>query len=578
MKRRTGAVHVVTTQRRYKGKVYRAHLLRRSYREGGKVKNETVANLSHLPDAVIELIRRSLRGEQFVEAGELFDVVASPQHGHVQSVRAAMRGLQFDKLISSRPCRERDLVLAMVTARIINPQSKLATTRWWHTTTIPETFGVSDADEDDLYAAMDWLLKRQPTIEKKLAKRHLHDGGLVLYDLSSSYFEGHCCPLAALGHNRDRKKGTLQVNYGLVTDALGCPVSVSVFPGNTGDPTTLLPTVEKVRSRFGFESMVIVGDRGMISQRQVDELVKKEGVDWVTALRSTSIRKLVDQGALQLGLFDERSLFEFTHLDYPGERLVACRNVDLAQHRAGKRCSLLEATSVKLEKIRARVQSGKLRGAAKIGVKVGKVLDSHKVGKHFDLNIGDDDFGFSINEQRVAAEAALDGIYVIRTSVGEERLDASNVVQTYKRLSSVERAFRSLKTVDLHVRPIRHWNPDRVRAHIFLCMLSYYVQYHMQEAWRPLLFFDEEAWIRDREDVVAPATRSEGALQKAATRTTADGHPAHSFRTLMAELGKIVRNLCRRKGADTEEPPIAMQTTPTPLQQQALDMLDAISA
>lgn len=572
-------MHVVTTRRRYKDKVYRAHLLRRSYREGGKVKNETLANLSALPDDVIDLVRDALRGHKFVRVDQLFDVVASPQHGHVAAVHDAMRRLGFAKILASKPCKERDLVLAMVTARIVSPQSKLATSRWWHTTTIPEVFGVEGADEDALYAAMDWLLKRQPRIEKKLAQRHLFEGGLVLYDLSSSYFEGRCCPLARLGHSRDRKKGTLQVNYGLVTDALGCPVSISAFPGDTADVKTFLPQIAKVREHFGIESLVVVGDRGMISQRQIDALAEQDGIDWVTALRFGSIRKLVDQGHLQLGLFDERNLFELQHPDYPGERLIACRNVLLADHRARKRRALIEATAAKLAKIRDRVRSskrGRLRGAQKIALAVGRVIDAHKVGKLFTLDIGDDHFDFRLDEDRVAREAALDGVYVIRTSVDERRLDAAGVVRTYKRLSSVERAFRSLKTVDLLVRPIHHWAERRVRAHLFLCMLAYYVQYHMQEAWRPLLFADEEAWTRTPDDVVAPARRSASALEKVARRTTRDGQRLHSFRTLIAELGGIVRNRCRRKGAKNDEPLFTMETQRSELQDRAFALLEAI--
>lgn len=577
MAKRGGAVHVVTTVRKYKGKDYRTHLLRRSYREGGKVKNETVANLSHLPDHIIDLIKRGLRGEQLVESSEMFDVLSSPQHGHVHAIRAAMRRLEFDRLLHAKPCRQRSLVLAMVAARIIEPQSKLATTRWWHTTTIPETFGVTDANEDDLYTALDWLLERQPAIEKKLAARHLEEGGLVLYDLSSSYFEGHCCPLAARGHSRDGKKGTLQVNYGLVTDAVGCPVSVSVFPGSTGDPTTLLAEVEKVRSRFGLEAMVVVGDRGMISQKQINQLKKIPGTDWVTALRSMSINALVEQGAIQLGLFDERNLFELSHTDYPGERLIACRNPELADRRAKKRQSLLDATKAKLQKLSKRVESGKLRGAAAIGVKVGRVLNAHKVGKHFDVEITDDGLLYSVNESRVAAEAALDGIYVIRTSVPDKKLAASAVVQTYKSLSSVERAFRSLKTIDLHVRPIRHWNPGRVRAHIFLCMLAYYVQFHMQEAWRSLLFFDEDLWTREREDAVSPAPRSKSAETKDSTRKTPSGGVVHSFRTLLSALGGIVRNVCRRKGASPDEPTITLETKSAGVQAEAISLVEQIT-
>lgn len=578
MATRSGSVHVITTKRTYKDKVYEATLLRRSFREDGKVKNETVANLSQLPPPAIEYIRRALRGEQLVGVDELFDVVSSPQHGHVMAISSAFRGLGMDKLLATKPCRERDLVLAMIAARLIRPESKLATTRWWRSTTIPEEFGVGDANEDDLYAAMDWLLKQQPAIEKKLAKRHLFDGGFVLYDLSSSYFEGRCCPLAFRGHSRDGKKGTLQVNYGLVTDSLGCPISVSVFAGNAADPTTLMPAVDRVRDQFDIESMVIVADRGMITQKQIGEIEKREGVDWITALRSPQIRKLADQGAIQLGLFDERNLFEVEHPDFPGERLVACRNRDLAEHRAAKRRSLIEATVARLEKIRARVEAGRLRGANAIGLRVGKIIDSHKVGKHFDLEIRDDALEFEVNQSRVEAEAALDGIYVIRTSVAHSQLGSSEVVAAYKQLSGVERAFRSLKTVDLHVRPIRHWTEDRVRAHIFLCMLTYYVLYHLQDAWRSLTFFDDEAWMHERKDIVAPAKRSKSADKKAATKTTACGETAHSVRTLIAALGGIVRNVCRRKGAASEEPPIRMQTQPNELQQKALRLAEQIAA
>lgn len=569
------AVHVVTTSRTYKGKTYQSHLLRRSYREDGKVKNETVANLTHLPDHVIELVRRSLRGEEFVEVAELFDVHESPQHGHVAAVHSAMRSLRFDALLASRPSRERSLVMAMVAARIISPQSKLATNRWWHTTTIPEVFGVDSASEDDLYAAMDWLGNRQSAIEKKLANRHLSDGGLVLYDLSSSYVEGTKCPLAKRGYSRDRKKGTLQINYGLVTDALGCPVSVSIFPGNTGDSTTVLDQVNKVRDEFGIETLVIVGDRGMISQTQIDELKRTPGVDWVTALKSTSIRKLLDQKAIQLEIFDERNLFEIEHGDYPGERLVACRNPDLAARRAKKRLELLQATEEKLAKIKARVESGRLRNEGPIGVAVGKVISSRKMEKHFDIEIAEGKLDYSINTERVAAEAALDGIYVIRTSLEQTVLQTERVVETYKRLATVERAFRSLKTIDLNVRPIRHWTEARVRAHIFLCMLAYYVQYHMQEAWRPMLFADEEAWTREREDVVARAQVSQSAIEKARSKKTGDGQTVHSFRTLLAALGGIVRNKCSRKGVDQEQR-IVIETRPNAIQQTAFELLTAL--
>lgn len=577
MARQKGAVHVVTTKREYKGKTYVAHLLRRSYREGGKVCNETVGNLSHLPDHIVDLIRKSLRGERLVGASESFDVVGSPQHGNVAAVLAMMRGLGMSDLLSSRPCRERDLAMAMIAARVLNPMSKLATTRWWHNTTLPKQLGVEDASEDDLYAAMDWLLQRQPTIEKKLAARHLPKGGMVLYDISSSYFEGTKCPLAALGHSRDGKKGTLQVNYGLVTDAHGCPVSITAFAGNTGDSTTVLAQATKIRERFEVESMVLVGDRGMITDKQIAAIRDLPGMDWVTALRSPAIRDLVERKAIQLGLFDERNLFEITDERFPGERLVACRNPDLAERRRLKRVSLLEATKQKLEKVQAAVAAGRLRGKDKIGLRVGKLVDAHKVAKHFVLAIEDGSFAFSIDESRVAAEAALDGIYVIRTSVAAEDLSTDGVVLAYKRLSAVERAFRSIKTIDLHVRPIRHWAEGRVRSHIFLCMLAYYVQYHMQEAWRELLYADEAAWTITRSDPVAKAPRSASAKRKDATKKTSAGWPAHSFRTLLEDLASIVRNRCRRKGAAEGEPEFDVETQGSPLQIRALELIEGMA-
>ena len=520
---------------------------------------------------------KRLRGEQFAGVDDILDIEASPQHGNVQAVLAAMRSLGFADLIATKRSRERDLVVAMIAARVLSPRSKLATTRWWHMTTLPKQLGVEDATEDDLYAAMDWLLGKQQIIEKKLAKRHLRDGGLVLYDLSSSYFEGRNCPLAAIGHSRDRKKGTLQVNYGLVTDELGCPVSVSVFPGNTLDSTTLLGEVEKVRGRFGIESLVIVGDRGMITKKQIGELADQEGVAWITALKSGTLRDLMQRGALQLGLFDERNLFEFSDPNHPDERFVACRNPELAEHRARKRQSLLDATAKKLEHVRKMVEAGRLKGEAEIGVRVGKDINSHKVGKHFDFEITDDALSYEINTERVEQEALLDGVYVIRTNVPKKSLPAKDVVIAYKRLTSVERAFRSLKTVDLHIRPIRHWTEDRVRAHIFLCMLAYYVQYHMQEAWRSLLFFDEEVWTRERTDAVAPAKRSPSAERKAREKVRPDGQLVHSFRTLLDELGSIVCNRCRRKGAGADEAYIEIETKPSALQKTAIELVTQFS-
>ena len=576
MPSRTGAVHVVTTTRTYKDKTYRTHLLRRSYREDGQVKNETLGNLSHLPEPLIELIRRSLQGETFVPLGQAFEVLGSRAHGHVHAVSLAMQRLDFAAVLGSKPSRERELVLAMVAARIVAPHTKLATTRWWHTSTLAADFGVADANEDDLYAAMDWLLERQETIQKKLAARHLHDGGLVLYDLSSSYFEGSTCPLARLGYSRDGKKGLLQVNYGLLTDARGCPVAVSVHEGNVTDSATFVPEVQRLRESFGIEQLVMVGDRGMISSKAVAELRDMPGIDWLTALKNASIRTLVEQGQLQLGLFDERNLVEIASPEYPGERLVACRNPQLAKLRTLKREELLAATQKNLQAIKDRVEAGRLKKADAIGLAAGKVVNQYKMAKHFELAIGDNTFTFARKHEAIAAEAALDGIYIIRTSVQATRMDAADCVRNYKALANVERAFRSLKTVDLKVRPIHHRTADRVRAHILLCMLAYYVEFHMREAWRELMFADIDQAAKATRDPVAPAQRSPLALDKVASRTVDDSTPAHSFATLMAELGGIVRNTCRTPSAGPDAPTFDVVTTPNPTQRHALDLIKQI--
>lgn len=568
-------MHVVTTTRHYKDRVYHSHLLRRSYRDGATVRNETVGNLSHLPAPIIDLIRRALREETLVPA-EHFEIARSLPHGDVHAVLIAMERLGVARLLSSRRCAEADLVLAMLAARVVRPHTKLATTRWWQTRTLAEDLGVRDASEDDLYAAMDWLLDRQDRIEAKLASRHLTAGGLVLYDLTSSYVEGTTCPLAKRGHNRDGKRDTLQVNYGLVTDGRGCPVAVSVFDGNVSDSTTLLPQVRRLREDFGIREVVLVGDRGMIAQKTIDELVELEGVRWITALKSVQIRTLLEGGTLQLGLFDDRNLCELTHPAYPGERLIACRNPELAKLRAHKRQDLLAATTAELEKVARRVTSGRLRGRAEIGLRVGRVVNKYKVAKHFALTIADRSFQFALREQRVATEALLDGIYLIRTNVPATQMRADEAVRNYKALSQVERAFRSLKTIDLHVRPIHHRVADRVRSHIFLCMLAYYVEWHMREAWRPLLFADEDQARKATRDPVAPARRSEAADQKAATHRLPDGTGAHSFRTLLEDLGSIVRNTCRTRGQE-EGPTFTVVTTPTPEQRRALDLLKRIA-
>lgn len=556
-----------------------AYLLRESVREGKHVRKRTLANLSSLPLDQIEAIRRILKGEKLGPVEDTLEVVRSRAHGHVEAVRTALRRLGFDKLIDARSGRERNLVVAMVAERILAPEaSKLGMTRAWSDTTLGEDLGVADAHEDELYAAMDWLIERQEAIEKRLAKRHLQDGGLVLFDLTSSYFEGVTCPLAKIGYSRDGKRSTLQVNYGLLTDARGCPVSVSVFEGNTGDPKTLLPQVEKVRKSFGLDRMVLAGDRGMISNIQIEALAKLDGVDWITALKSGAIARLAEGGHLQLDLFDERNLISLTHPDYPGERLIACRNPALAKLRAAKRQDLLAATTRELEKVAAMVASGRLKGAGTIGVRAGKVADKYKVAKHFDLAIAEASFSYKVNEERVAAEAALDGLYVIRTSVAEADMADGQAVLNYKRLAEVERAFRTLKGVDLQVRPIRHRLEARVKAHILLSMLAYYVQWHMIEAWTPLTFKDETGESAARlADPVAPARRSEAALAKVHTRTLPDGTPAMSFTRLLAHLATIVRNTMRPSSARPGESTFTLTTRPTPKQQQALDLVAAIT-
>ena len=556
-----------------------AILLRESVREGKRVRKRTLANLSALPIERAEMIRRVLKGERLGPIEDGLEVVRSLAHGHVDAVRGAMRRLGFDKLIDPRQSRERDLVMAMVAGRIIAPEaSKLGMTRAWADTTLSDDLGVADAHEDELYAAMDWLIDRQGAIEKRLAKRHLKDGGLVLFDLTSSYFEGTTCPLARIGYSRDGKRGTLQVNYGLLADDRGCPVSVSVFECNVADPKTLLPQVEKTRTSFGIGSLVMVGDRGMISSIQIEAMRKLDGVDWITALKSGAIAKLADAGHLQLDLFDERNLISLTHDDYPGERLIACRNPALANLRAEKRKDLIAATTRELEKVKAMVAGGRLEGTDRIGVRVGKVIGKYKVAKHFELDIEDGSFAFKLNAARVATEAALDGLYVIRTSVAKADMTAEQAVLNYKRLAEVERAFRTLKGVDLQVRPIRHRLGGRVKAHIFLSMLAYYVQWHMIQAWQPLTFADEAGEDASRvRDPVAPAERSKAALDKVHTRTLADGTPAVSFTRLLAHLATIVRNTLRPKSARVGEATFTLTTRPTPKQQQALDLIAAIA-
>ena len=554
-----------------------AILLRESYRENGKVKTRTLANLSKLPASAIDVLKRSLKGQSLVPLEETLDIVASPHHGHVKAVLQTLCRLGLPRLMDSRPSRERNLVVAMIVARILAPHSKLATTRWWHNTTLPAVLGVQDANESDLYAALDWLLKRQGRIEKKLAARHLAEGGLALYDLSSSYFEGATCPLAAFGHNRDGKKGKRQVNYGLLANSQGVPVAVSVFKGNIADPTTLLGQARRLQKTFAIRSFVIVGDRGMITQTQINALRGEDGVDWITALRPKAVWTLLADEALQMDLFDERNLFTLTHPNFAGERLVACRNPKLARRRTAKRRSLLAATAKALDKVCGIVERGRLQGKDKIGVRVGKVVNQYKVAKHIVLTIEDKRFTYALDEENIQAEAALDGVYVIRTSLDKERISDEDAVRSYKQLTYVERAFRSMKTMDLQVRPIHHRLEGRVRAHIFLCMLAYYVQWHMVDAWRELLFVDEDQAARATRDPVAPAQRSAGALRKAQVRALEDGSPVHSFRTLLSDLETIVRNQCRVPGADANAPPLEITTTPNAQQKRAYELLDTIT-
>lgn len=555
-----------------------AILLREAYREGGKVKKRTLANLSSLSMDQVQAMRRVLRGEKLVGVDDLFEAIRSPHHGHVQAVQVAMRRLGMAELISSRPSRERDLVLAMITARVLAPDSKLATSRWWHTTTIPEEFGVADADEDDLYEALDWLGERQKRIERKLAGRHLESGGLALYDLTAVSYQGETCPLAALG--RSGKTTRVQVKFGLLTDARGCPVATTVYPGNTADSTAFVDEVKRVREAFGLETLALVGDRGTIGSRQINELREQEtfsGIGWITALKGNQVRTLVNDGTIQPSLFDERNLVELTHRGYPGERLMVCRNPLVAQHRAQTRTSLIAATERELAKVQRMVERGRLRGEAEIGVRVGQVVNKYKVAKHFVLRIEDDAFSFWVDEEKVAHEAALDGLYVIRTSLPRETVDGEDAVRSYKLLSQVEQAFRSLKSLELLVGPLFHRLEERVRAHIFLCMLAYYVQWHMKQAWREILWSDEEVDARWSRDPIAPATRSERCLRKVHRKRLEDGSDVHKFRTLLESLSTIACNICRRRGAGPDEPTFPMVTIANVEQRRALDLLDAIT-
>ena len=550
-------------------------LLRHSYREGKKVRKRTLANLSKLPREHVEALRRMLKGEKLVPCEEAFTIERSLPHGHVRAVLGTIRKIGLQNLIASRPSRQRDLVLAMVAERLLHGCSKLACTRLWHTTTLAEELSVQDADADDLYKAMDWVLERQERIEKKLAHRHLAEGAQVLYDITRSYYEGRTCPLARYGYSPNGKKGRPVIVYGVLTDAEGRPIAVDVYPGQTGDPSTVPDQVRKLRGRFGISRVVLVGDRGMLTQTQIEALKQHPQLGWISALRSASIRKLIENGYVQTSLFDERNLAEITSPDFPGERLIVCFNPLLADERKRKREQLLLASEKMLESITKEVSRRTKKPLARdeIALKVGKVLNKHKVGKHFKMTIEDGVFDWQRDEESVELEAGLDGIYVIRTSEPAERLSAEDAVRSYKNLSQVERGFRCLKGLEIRVRPIRHRQDPRVRAHVFLCMLAYYVEWHMRRALGAVLFDDEELAenLRTR-DPVAPAKPSSSARRKKARRQSPAGLPVHSFETLLGELGTLCRNRCRLQ-SDPSGQTFDQETQPTGLQGRVFKLL-----
>jgi hypothetical protein len=557
-----------------------AILLRESYRHEGKVRKRTLCNLSDWSPAHLEGLRGVLKGGTVTPAGQdAFIVTRSLPHGHVAAALGTARRIGLDRLLGPDGNRCRDLVLALLIGRILDPVSKLAAARTLSPDTasssLGEALGLGAVADDELYAALDWLLERQPAIETALAKRHLQNGTLVLYDVSSSYLEGRCCPLAQRGYNRDGKKGMRQIVYGLLCAPDGCPVAIEVFEGNTADPMTLGPQIDKLKQRFGLEHVVLVGDRGLITEARISADIKAAGLDWITALRGPAIKALLNSGALQLTLFDTRDMAAITSPDFPGERLVVCRNADLAAERARKREELLTATEQDFVAIKARVARTRkpLRGTAAIALEVGAVFNTHKMRKHFDLTITDDTFSFARKNAEIAAEAATDGLYVVRTSLSEATLGDSDTVRSYKSLSLVERAFRCIKTVDLHVRPVYHWLEGRVRAHVFLCMLAYYLEWNMRQRLAPMLFDDTDPDEAEalRRSVVAPAQRSKAAIKKQTTGMTPDRLPVHSFHTLLSDLATLARNTVIT--AINPNHPLTVMTRPTPVQQKAFDLL-----
>jgi hypothetical protein len=557
---------------------YQSVYLRRSYRDGGKVKHEQLANLSALPEAAITAIEAVLAGATMVPAETVCTITRSLPHGHVAAVMAMARKLGWPALLGPA-CRQRDLVVALIVSRVLRPTSKLSTLTWWPDTTLGADLGVAEASTDEVYAAMDWLAARQDSIEKQLAARHLdpsvNPGRMALFDLSSSWMEGRCCPLAARGYSRDGKKGKLQIEYGILTDPGGRPVAVRVFPGDTADPTAFTEIVTVVGTQFGLDRLVLVGDRGMITSARITALGEladsPTGFGWITALRAPAIAKLArHDGPLQMSLFDTYDLAEISHPDYPGERLIACRNPHLATERARKREDLLTATERLLAPIIARVAAGRLTGADEIGVALGRVINTYKVGKHFDHTITDTSLAIERKHDQIAAEAALDGVYVLRTSVPADQLDAAAVVVGYKNLAKIERDFRIIKVDDLDLRPVHHRLEDRVKAHVLICMLACYLIWHLRKAWTPMTFTDEHP--PDRHNPVAPAQRSAAADAKASRRHDESGNPLRSFRGLLDHLATLTRNQVRFTATHTDVPILAEAT---PDQHRAFKLIGA---
>lgn len=567
--KRGGKVHVAVTRRHYKGTEYTTTLLRRSYREGGKVKNETVGNLSHLEEWMIDGLRAMLAGRRLVDLDQDFEIVRSLPHGHVAVLLGVLRDLDLERLISRERSRERDLCVAMIAQRLLDPCSKLSTTRLVHQTTLAQELALGEVKEAELLSSMDWLLDRQERIEKALARRHLRDEGFVLYDLSSSYLEGRCCELGAIGYPRDGKRGKLQITYGLCCSPEGRPVSIEVHRGNTGDPTTLQPAVERIKDRFGIERVVFVGDRGMITEARV-KVLKAQGVGFITALRAPQIQALTLAPSFQLSLFDEHGLCEVSSPEFPGERLIVCRNPAVAAERARKRAELLKLTEADLEHVKQMVEGerGKLRNApaGKIGERAGRVVNKRKMAKHFTLKIADQSFGYERNTTQIEQEALLDGIYVLRTQEPQSRIGQAAVVRAYKQLKVNERAFRQMKT-PLEIRPLHHRLEERVRAHVFLCMLACYVQFELATRLAPMLFADDTPL--SPADPVAPARRSAPANAKAASARTASGQVVHSFKDLLTDLGTLCRNTLR---IGTGQHTFTRLTTPTQLQASAFEL------